>query len=185
MDKLVSTNALNKLAKSLDSRAKKMFEDEKSRAMLVEQDLDDRIKLLEAFSNLFNMNDCSLWIGTQNDFEKVNNIKQDTFYVSLFDYNTELGFDTGEIVFNNSIEQELVINSISASYTGGQVPVGSTVSSILPNLTVTAWHSNGTNKLIRDYTIVEGTDTTIVEGANTFTVSYQGKTATFTVSGQQ
>lgn len=185
MDKLVSTNALNKLAKSLDSRAKKMFEEEKSRAMLVEQDLDDRIKLLEAFSNLFNMNDCSLWIGTQNDFEKVNNIKQDTFYVSLFDYNTELGFDTGEIVFNNSIEQELVINSISASYTGGQVPVGSTVSSILPNLTVTAWHSNGTNKIIRDYTIVEGTDTTIVEGANTFTVSYQGKTATFTVSGRQ
>lgn len=184
MDKLVSTNALNKLAKSLDSRVKKLFEDEKSRAMLVEQDLDDRIKLLEAFSNLFNMNDCSLWIGTQNDFEKVNNIRQDTFYVSLFDYNTELGFDTGEIVFNNSIEQELVMSSVSASYTGGKVPVGSTVSSLLSNLTVTAWYNNGTNKMIKDYTIVEGTDTTIVEGVNTFTVSYQGKTATFTVSGE-
>jgi hypothetical protein len=184
MDKLVSTNALNKLAKALDSRVKKMFEDETSRAMLVEQDLDDRIKLLEAFSKLFNMNDCSLWIGTQNDFEKVNNIRQDTFYVSLFDYNTELGFDTGEIVFNNSIEQELVMSSISASYTGGQVTVGSTVSSLLSNLTVTAWYTNGTNKMIRDYTIVEGTDATIVEGANTFTVSYQGKTATFTVTGE-
>jgi hypothetical protein len=184
MDKLVSTNALNKLAKSLDSRVKKLFEDEKSRAMLIEQDLDNRIKLLEAFSNLFNMNDCSLWIGTQNDFEKVNNIRQDTFYVSLFDYNTELGFDTGEIVFNNSIEQELVMSSVSASYTGGQVPVGSTVSSLLSNLTVTAWYNNGTNKMIKDYTIVEGTDTTIVEGVNTFTVSYQGKTATFTVSGE-
>lgn len=184
MDKLVSTNALNKLAKSLDSRVKKLFEDEKSRAMLIEQDLDARIKLLEAFSNLFNMNDCSLWIGTQNDFEKVNNIRQDTFYVSLFEYNTELGFDTGEIVFDNSIEQELVMSSVSASYTGGQVPVGSTVSSLLSNLTVTAWYNNGTNKMIKDYTIVEGTDTTIVEGVNTFTVSYQGKTATFTVSGE-
>jgi hypothetical protein len=184
MDKLVSTNALNKLAKSLDSRVKKLFEDEKSRAMLIEQDLDNRIKLLEAFSNLFNMNDCSLWIGTQNDFEKVNNIRQDTFYVSLFEYNTELGFDTGEIVFDNSIEQELVMSSVSASYTGGQVPVGSTVSSLLSNLTVTAWYNNGTNKMIKDYTIVEGTDTTIVEGVNTFTVSYQGKTATFTVSGE-
>lgn len=71
-----------------------------------------------------------------------------------------------------------VLTSISASYTGGDVAVGTAVSS-LTGVSVTATYSDGTTASVTGYTL----SGTIAEGSNTITVSYQGKTATFTVNG--
>lgn len=68
--------------------------------------------------------------------------------------------------------------SISAAYTGGNVQVGTSVSS-LP-VTVTATYSSGVTKTIRNYTFSADT---ISEGTNVITVTYLDKTATFTVVG--
>lgn len=71
-----------------------------------------------------------------------------------------------------------VLTSISASYTGGNVAVGTAVSA-LTGISVTATYSDGTSNTVTGYTV----SGTINEGNNTITVSYQGKTATFTVVG--
>lgn len=71
-----------------------------------------------------------------------------------------------------------VLTGISASYTGGNVAVGTAVSA-LTGISVTASYSDGTSKAVTGYTV----SGTINEGNNTITVSYQGKTATFTVVG--
>ena len=73
---------------------------------------------------------------------------------------------------------EVTLTSISATYAGGEVPVGTAVSS-LTGITVTATYSDGTTANVTGYTL----SGTIAEGNNTITVSYGGKTATFTVIG--
>lgn len=67
---------------------------------------------------------------------------------------------------------------ISATYSGGDVLAGTPVSD-LSGIIVTAYYSDGTSEAVTDY-ILSGT---IVEGENTITVSYGGKTTTFTVVG--
>ena len=73
---------------------------------------------------------------------------------------------------------EVTLTSISATYTGGDVVVGTSVNS-LTGITVKAHYSDGTSKTVTGYTL----SGTIVEGSNTITVSYGGKTTTFTVTG--
>lgn len=68
--------------------------------------------------------------------------------------------------------------SISATYSGGPVPVGTAVSA-LNGIVVTAHYSDSTSETVTGY-ILSGT---ISEGSNTITVSYGGKTTTFTVTG--
>ena len=70
------------------------------------------------------------------------------------------------------------LSSISATYTGGDVAVG-TASTDLTGITVTATYSDGSTKTITDYTL----SGEIVEGENTITVTYEGLTATFKVTG--
>lgn len=74
---------------------------------------------------------------------------------------------------------EVVLLSISAAYSGGNVPAGTNVSA-LTGITVTATYSDGTTSAVTGYTL----SGTIAEGSNTITVSYEGKTATFTVVGE-
>ena len=71
------------------------------------------------------------------------------------------------------------LQSISAVYTGGNVPVGTAVSS-LSGVTVTAHYSDGSTSTVTGYTL----SGTIIEGDNTVTVTYMGKTATITVTGE-
>ena len=78
----------------------------------------------------------------------------------------------GEVVAEKTLE------SISATYSGGPVPVGTAVSA-LSGIVVTAYYSDGASKAVTGYTL----SGTIAEGSNTVTVTYQGKTATFTVTG--
>lgn len=73
---------------------------------------------------------------------------------------------------------EKTLTSISATYSGGSVPVGTAVTA-LTGIVVTAYYSDGSSAAVTDYTL----SGTIAEGENTVTVSYGGKTATITVIG--
>jgi hypothetical protein len=85
------------------------------------------------------------------------------------------GSDDGE---ETPDETEKTLTSISAVYSGGTVSVGTAVSA-LTGIVVTAHYSDGTSATVTGYTL----SGTIAEGSNTITVSYDGKTTTFTVTG--
>lgn len=73
---------------------------------------------------------------------------------------------------------EVTLSSISATYTGGDVTVGTALTD-LTGITVTGTYSDGSTSAITGYTL----SGEIVEGSNTITVSYNGLTTTFTVTG--
>lgn len=73
---------------------------------------------------------------------------------------------------------EVTLSSISATYNGGEVTVGTALTD-LTGITVKATYSDGSTKNVTGYTL----SGTIAEGENTITVSYGGKTATFKVTG--
>lgn len=75
-------------------------------------------------------------------------------------------------------EPEKTLTSISATYSGGDVAVGTAVTA-LTGIVVTAHYSDGTSEIVTGYTL----SGTIAEGSNTVTVSYSGKTTTFSVTG--
>ena len=75
-------------------------------------------------------------------------------------------------------DPEATLSSISATYTGGDVAVG-TVLTNLTGIIVTATYSDGRTATVTGYTL----SGEIAEGENTITVSYGGKTTTFTVTG--
>ena len=74
--------------------------------------------------------------------------------------------------------ETVTLQSISATYAGGEVAVGTSLDS-LTGITVTAHYSDGSTETITGYAL----SGEIVEGKNTITVSYGGKTTTFTVTG--
>ena len=76
------------------------------------------------------------------------------------------------------VAEEVTITSISATYSGGDVAVGTAMTDLI-GIVVTAHYSDGTSATVTGYTL----SGTIAEGSNTVTVTYQGKTATFTVTG--
>ena len=71
-----------------------------------------------------------------------------------------------------------VLTSITAVYSGGSVEAGTATSDL--TFTVTATYDDGTSKTVTGYTL---SPSTISEGENTVTVTYNGKTSTFTVTG--
>lgn len=75
-------------------------------------------------------------------------------------------------------EEQVTLTSISATYTGGDVAIGTALTD-LTGITVTATYSDGSTSNVTGYTL----SGTIAEGENTITVSYGGKTTTFTVIG--
>lgn len=75
-------------------------------------------------------------------------------------------------------DTEATLSSISATYTGGDVAVGTAVSD-LTGIVVTATYSDGSTQAVTGYTL----SGTIAEGSNTILVIYGGKTTTFTVNG--
>lgn len=75
-------------------------------------------------------------------------------------------------------ETEKTLSSISATYTGGEVTTGTALTD-LTGITVTASYSDGSTSIVTGYTL----SGEILEGDNTITVSYGGKTTTFTVTG--
>ena len=75
-------------------------------------------------------------------------------------------------------DPEVTLSSISATYTGGDVAVGTALTD-LTGIAVTGTYSDGSTATITGYTL----SGTIAEGTNTITVSYGGKTTTFMVTG--
>lgn len=73
---------------------------------------------------------------------------------------------------------EVTLTSISATYSGGDVAVGTAVTA-LTGIVVTAHYSDGTSEAVTGYSL----SGTIAEGSNTVTVTYGGKTTTFAVTG--
>ena len=72
------------------------------------------------------------------------------------------------------------LQSISATYTGGVVSAGTSTDDLV-DLTVTAHYSDGSSTSVLGYTL---SPSTIQEGANTITVTYGGKPASFLVTGK-
>lgn len=72
----------------------------------------------------------------------------------------------------------ITLVSISAKYTGGPVPVGTSVNS-LTGITVEAYYSDSSVQKVTSY-LLSGK---IEEGENTVTVTWNGKTTTFKVTG--
>lgn len=75
-------------------------------------------------------------------------------------------------------DTEKTLSSISATYSGGSVTAGTAVND-LTGIVVIAHYSDGTSEAVTGYSL----SGTIAEGENTITVSYGGKTTTFTVTG--
>ena len=75
-------------------------------------------------------------------------------------------------------EPEKTLTSIFATYSGGDVAIGTALTA-LTGITVTATYSDGSTAVVTGYTL----SGTIAEGNNTITVSYGGKTTTITVTG--
>ena len=75
-------------------------------------------------------------------------------------------------------DPSVTLSSISAIYTGGDVEVGTVLSS-LKGITVTATYSDGSTAIVSGYTL----SGEITEGQNTITVTYKEMTTTFTVIG--
>lgn len=86
--------------------------------------------------------------------------------------------DSGEVEPDEPVEPEVTLTSISATYGGGDVAVGTALTD-LTGIVVTATYSDGSTAAVTGYTL----SGEIAEGTNTITVSYSGMTATFTVTG--
>lgn len=93
-------------------------------------------------------------------------------------FQTAFGISGGEEEPDEPVNPEVTLTSISAVYDGGDVVVGTAVTD-LTGIVVTAHYSDGTSETVTGYTL----SGTIAEGSNTITVSYGGKTTTFTVTG--
>ncbi len=90
----------------------------------------------------------------------------------------QTAFGIGGDSSGDSGETEVILTGISATYRGGSVPVGTAVAD-LTGIVVTARYSDGTSEAVTGYTL----SGTIAEGSNIITVTYQGMTAVFTVTG--
>lgn len=93
-------------------------------------------------------------------------------------YDANMTYTPPETPDEPDVPEDATLSSISATYTGGNVTVGTSLSS-LTGLTVKATYSDGSTENITGYTL----SGEIVEGENTITVTYQGFTTTFAVVG--
>lgn len=93
-------------------------------------------------------------------------------------FNSAWGYSGGEQEPDEPEEPVKTLVRISAVYIGGEVAVGTALTELV-GITVTAHYSDGSTETVSGYTL----SGEIAEGSNTITVSYGGKTATFTVTG--
>lgn len=128
--------------------------------------------------------------GAQRTYPKISGTANDTAFsvfaidrasktVHVFNYGA--GIDrTWD--YANGVKGEgsipATVVSIAATYTGGDVVAGTAVTA-LTGLVVMATYSDGTVASVTDYTL----SGTIAVGSNTITVTYEGFTTTFTVTG--
>ena len=90
-------------------------------------------------------------------------------------FRTAFGLDSGG---EEPDTPDAELESISATYSGGDVSVGTDINE-LTGIVVTAHYSDGSTATVTDYTL----SGIIAEGNNTVTVTYGGMTTTFIVTG--
>lgn len=78
-------------------------------------------------------------------------------------------------------DPEKILSSISATYSGAEIIVGTKVSDLV-GIIVTAHYSDGTSDVVTGF-VLSGETTEIAEGSNTITVKYGGKTTTVVITG--
>ena len=83
--------------------------------------------------------------------------------------------------YGESTDVEVTLSSISATYSGGNVVVGTSVND-LTGIKVTAHYSDGSTQNVTDYT---KSGSISVVGNNTITISYNGMMTTITVVGYE
>ena len=114
---------------------------------------------------------------SQNNIQQIRNfIAQRVLYMD--EVITNMGSNEEPDTPIEPEEPEVTLSSISTTYTGGDVAVGTALNS-LTGITVTGTYSDGTTTTVTGYTL----SGTIAEGENTITVSYSGLTTTFTIVG--
>ena len=112
----------------------------------------------------------------------------------ITDYNlggkiSKAGNNTLSVVYNGQsttvsvpgYETEKTLTGITAHYTGDSMPVGTELTALYPNLTVTAQYSDGSAEAVVGYGL---SGSIAVAGGNVITVMFGGFTATFTVNGE-
>ena len=123
-------------------------------------------------------NDLPLEIWTVNSKNTIENM--DNYITGV----TSDSLIAGKILYDKymtylpSADIDVTLTNISVTYTGGNVAIGTSVND-LTGIVVTAHYSDGTTARITSYTL----NGAIEEGDNTITVSYEEKSATFTVVG--
>lgn len=99
-------------------------------------------------------------------------------------YTGDIGsiFTSLEDRWNGAITDNATLSYISAAYAGGQMEEGTKLSAFFSLLTVYAYYSDGSSRLLTadEYTL---SGSTIVQGSNTITVHYGGMSTIFTVTG--
>lgn len=139
MNKLISSDNLDRLSKGLYKLLKDLIAEEENRASASEQSLSSEITRVEnmlggksiiyltqaeyddltdseknsntityfitdekKIEDFITFNDNKLWLGTQDEYELLDQHDTDIMYLVLFNYDAELGFDTDEIVFDRN-----------------------------------------------------------------------------------
>ena len=96
--------------------------------------------------------------------------------VAWVDENGQNYYDT----LQNALYTPADLSSITAVYSGGTVSTSTALNDLKADLTVTAhWSDESTSTVGADYYTLSGT---LADGTNTITVTYLGKTTTFTVT---
>lgn len=91
-----------------------------------------------------------------------------------------VGYNKKSTTFNvNVTHQDKVLESITATFnSSASITTDNVLDDLRPYLTVRALYSDGTTETVRNYTL----SGSLNAGTNTITITYNGKTATFTVN---
>ena len=157
------------------------------------------VKTLSRISATYNQGSTTVYPSTSLDTLKTNLIVKAIYsdnsedVVTTYNLSGTLSVGTSKITVtysnktttfnvNVSEEQEVTktLSSISAVYTQGSTVVypSTSLNSLKGNIVVTATYSDNSNATITDYAL----SGTLNVGTSTITVTYQGKTTTFTVN---
>lgn len=128
--------------------------------------------------NLCIANDVPVEIWTVNSAEVIENMNPYISGVTSDSLNAGKVLHDMYMTYTPPEVEDMTLTSISATYNGGDVAVGTDVNS-LSGVVVTGTYSNGTTSVISGYTL----SGQIAEGENTITVTYGELTTTFKVTG--
>ena len=167
--------------------------------MLLGSDYTPVVKTLSRISATYNQGSTKVYPSTNLNALKTNLIVKAIYsdnsedVVTTYNLSGTLSVGTSQITvtysnktttFNVNVSEEQVptktLSSISAVYTQGSTVVypSTSLNSLKGNIVVTATYSDGSNTTITDYAL----SGTLNVGTSTITVTYQGKTTTFTVN---